>query len=131
MLNQTDQLRSKTAGYHRHILRLPILVKVLFKRKRFFAKYCFFIIFSNFSNFKHFLIFSLKKLTNKLERHCQEIMPCDTHSTKKLPHLAFLKKFKVYFLRNPSIFPKRNKILNVLKNFTVSGIVYGKFATSW
>ena len=56
--------KNKRAGYHRHILRLPNLVKMQFQNKKTFfprKKHLFFIIFSNFSNVRIFCFFLLPK----------------------------------------------------------------------
>ena len=117
----------KTAGYHQHIFRLPILVKMPFKRwKRFFFKIlCFFIIFSNFSNFETFLIFSRKTLQLWWKRHFQEIIPFDTHSTKNFPNLAILKNYRP-FMEKTYVFSQETPKLNVLRNPTILGAFYSK-----
>ena len=102
-------LTNKMAGYHRHILHLPIFVKKASeKMKTFFFSKKHFIIFSNFSNFQNFLIFCQKTSSVGWERHFYEIIPFDTHSTANLPPLSILKKIQVFFQKNPSIFPEKN-----------------------
>ena len=59
---------NKTAGYHRHVLRLAIFVKKAFKKmKTFFSRKNTFFIFSNFSNFQNFPTFCQKNIINKAE----------------------------------------------------------------
>ena len=48
------------------------------KEKLFLSKSSVSSSFKNFSTFQIFLIFSEKTLTNKMERHFQEITPFDT-----------------------------------------------------
>ena len=54
--NGKNEFTNKTAGYHQHILSLPIFVKKVFKKlKTFFCRInTFYIIFSNFFNFQIF-----------------------------------------------------------------------------
>ena len=61
-----DKKQDKTAGYHRHILRLPIFAKKAFKKIKTFSrkKHPFFIIFSNFS----IVQFLPKNLINRAEQ---------------------------------------------------------------
>ena len=58
-------------------------------------------------------------------------MPFDTHSTQKMPNLAIMKKFKVFFEKNSSISSKKTWILLFLflRNCTNSVAVYGICAT--
>ena len=59
--------QNNTAGYHRHILRLPIFVKKAFKKmKTFFFSKKHFVIFSNFSNFQNSKF--PKKLISRAEK---------------------------------------------------------------
>ena len=60
---------NKMAGYHWHIFRSSVLLKMPLKRMKalFLKKYCFFVKFSNFSKFKNFLFFD-KNLTIKVEK---------------------------------------------------------------
>ena len=44
----------------------------------------------------------------KAEKHFWKKTPFDTHSTAKLPHIAILEKNQVFFLKNASIFWKKN-----------------------
>ena len=80
---------NKMAGYHRHNLRLPVLVKMLFLNgKVFFNILCFLIITTNFFNFKNSQIFSQRNLRNEVERHSQEIFPFDMLSRENLPNVV-------------------------------------------
>ena len=56
------------------------------------------------------------------------------HSTQSLPHLAILKKFKVFFrkMKNLSIlFFQKTQISVVLRINTILVAFYRKFATNW
>ena len=48
-------------------------------------------------------------LENRVERHFQEKISSETDNRKNLPHVAVLKNFKIFFRKNPSIFPKKPK----------------------
>ena len=56
------------------------------------------------------------------------MIPLDTHSKANLLPLVISKKFKT-FSKNPFTFNKKPKILNVLRNLTISVACYSKFAT--
>ena len=62
------------------------------------------------------------------KKHFKEIIPFDAHSKANLQPVAILKKFKIFFPKNPFVFSQKPKILNVLKNLTIPVAFYGKFA---
>ena len=115
---------NKTAGYHRHLFRLPILEKMPFKKmKAFFSQNTFFI-FSNFPNLK-ICIYWLKNLTIQVQR---------TLLWNNIIWYAFYNNFVTvngpreipFFEKNLVFFPK--KILCVLRFVATSVAFYGKFA---
>ena len=66
-----------------------------------------------------------------MERHFEAKIPFETHSRKKLSHLAILKKFKFFSRKTHLFFRKKNQILNILRIFIIPVAFYGKFATIW
>ena len=52
------------------------------------------------------------------------------HSIANLPPLGISKNNQVFF-EKPIYFQKKTQISNVLRNLTISGAFYGKFATIW
>ena len=124
-----------TAGYHRHVFRPPILLKMPFKKmKAFFFQKIALIKFCNFSKFWNLLIFC-KKTQFRGKRLVLEIISFDTvtfdrHSTANLPPLRILKK-KTVFSKNPTFFQKQNNFSTYLRNLTTSVTFYGQLAIIW
>ena len=104
---------NKTAGYHRHVLPLPIFVKRAVKKMKMFffsKKHAFFIKVPNFSNVQNFLIFFYKKPHIQGGRQFWELKPFDTHSTPNLQPINILKKSQAFFRITHLFFQKRPKL---------------------
>ena len=97
----------------------------------FFSKYSvsssYFLIFPTLKT----LIFCQEISQLRWKRHFKETIPFDTHSTKKLPHLAILKTFKVFLFQKTIYFFKRTKNSFVLRDHTILIALYGKVARIW
>ena len=104
---------NKTPGYLLDFLRPPTLIKMPFRgMKAFFSKYSVSpSYFLTFPALIFFLWFLPKNLKNKIERHFQGKIPFETHSGKKLPHVAILKNFKVFFRIKPKFWTFRGFLL--------------------
>ena len=99
----------KTAGYHRHILRLPIFCKEGFQEDDnvfFLKKNTFFIIFSNFSNFQNFLIFCQKNLIIKAEKTLLRNNTIWYVFYSKFANFIDFEKNVKFFFKIPSVFAK-------------------------
>ena len=123
---------NKTAGYHRHIFRPHILLKMLFKRMRtfLFKEIVFLHIFFNFSKLKYFQTFLQKNFTIEMEK---------AFSRNDIIWYAFYSKFVTFnsFSRNSRFFPtkpifsKKTQVSSVLTNLTFSVAFCDKFAIIW
>ena len=79
----------------------------------------------------NFFLFLPKNLKNKVERHFLEKIPFETHSRKKLPQVAIVKKnFKV-FSNKPNYFSEKPPNFERLRILTIPVAFYSKFATIW
>ena len=63
------------------------------------------------------------------KRHFREILPFDTHSKSKLLPLATVEKIQYFFQKTHLFLNKRVKVLNVLRNPTISFAFQSKFAS--
>ena len=125
--NNSTWYYNRTPGYHRKILRPPILLKMPFGRmKAFFNTVSSY--FLNFPNLNRFL--AKKNREKKVERNLQEKIQFETHCRTNLPNLAIFKKFTVFFRKNSPIIPKKGT-WNALRMPTTAVAFYSKFATSW
>ena len=115
---------TKTPGYLRDILRPPTLLKMPFCKDKSVFLNTFFIILS--TNFNFFRVLS-ENLKNRMERNFREKIPIETHSGKKLPHVAILENFKFFFEKTH--LSKKTRILNVLRILTIAVAFCGIFAT--
>ena len=122
---------NKTAGNQPQIFRLPILLKMPFKRmKRFFSKKLSASSFVKFSNLKNFW-FSAKTSQLRWKRPFEQMISFDTHSTANLQPSPILKKNQGFFVRNPAGFQKLNFRSTYLRNLTLSITFYVKFDAIW
>ena len=128
MTNQSMMYYNKTAGYHWHSFRLPILVKMLFKKmKAFFLRYSpsYFVI----SPTLKVSILSPKKLTIQVKRHFYEVKSFNTHSTATSSSLKILKKNQIFFRKSLCIFKEiRTIFFYFLRNDATSVASCGKFS---
>ena len=84
--------------------------------------YCF-IIFSNFSILEKFLISSQKTSQLRWKSYFVEIIPFELHSSKKLPHIAPLRKFKDFLRKNPFFSKKTSTFVHFDKFHCFSRIL--------
>ena len=127
LLAQPWYVNNKTPGYLRDILHPPTLLKKPFRRmEAFFLQNTLFFhhIFQLFQFFQ-------KKPRNKVETHFQKKLQFETHLRKILPHVAILKKFKIFSETTHLFFRKKKQFSNVLRILFIPVAFYGKFATIW
>ena len=112
---------NKTAGYHRHIFRLPTLVKMLFKKMKAFSfqNTLFLYQIFYFSIFEHFLTFRQKNFTIKEKTFLENII-----IWYAFYHLCRFWT-KSSFFRRTHLFLSKKAIFVVLRNLTTS-VYYSK-----
>ena len=89
--------------------------------------------FSVFPNSKSFWFFFAKNLLIKLKKTISgilEFLSFDTPSTANFPPCDF-DKIQVFFIKKTIYFFKKNLILCILKNLTISVALYGNFFVIW
>ena len=100
---------NKTTGYHRHIFRPPIFLKMPFKKMKtsFFLENTL-IYFPIFPLIKIFLLFLQKTSQIMWKRHFKEKISFDTHFTASLLPWTILKKIEVFFEKKHLFFFQKN-----------------------
>ena len=128
--------RNKTAGYHRHIFRPPIFLKMPFKRKKafFFSKNTLsssnFVIFPNFKQV-FLIIFFQKKMTMKVEKKfSRNNIHWYIFDSKFSTFTDFEKKLK-FFSKNPTSFQKNPNFAGIWEFLLFRLHSTGNFAIIW